>query len=102
MIETFKNILENLKEQLKNAWTAQQESAAFIALKEKFEELPPLAQKAVGWGALGFGILFVLWWPLSNLIDSSDLSRRFEEKRQILRDLVRIERDLASAPSVFT
>jgi hypothetical protein len=63
-MEVLKNIFESLKEQLKNAWAAQQESALFIAIKEKFEELPPLAQKAVGWGSLAMVVLFVLLWAL--------------------------------------
>ncbi|MDZ4678252.1 MAG: hypothetical protein SGI74_12175 [Oligoflexia bacterium] len=99
-METFKNIFENLKEQLKNAWAAQQESALFIAIKEKFEGLPPMAQKVSVWSLMTFSILIIMWWPLSNLLTANDLNVSFEEKRQLLRDLVRIERDLASAPNV--
>ncbi len=65
-MDSIRNLIENLKERIKAAWSEQQESELFISTKEKFEALPPVAQRSILAGILFFLILLVLWWPLSN------------------------------------
>src|SRR5271166_1391209 len=101
-MDSIKNLIENLKERIKAAWAEQQESELFISTKEKFEALPAVAQRGILVGILFFLILLVLWWPLSNFLDSTDFNGKFDERRQTLKELLRIERDLASQPSMPT
>jgi hypothetical protein len=99
-MDSIKGLLENLKERIKAAWSEQQESELFISTKEKFEALPAVAQRGILVGILFFVILLVLWWPLSNFLDSTDFNSKFDERRQTLKELLKIERDLASQPAV--
>jgi hypothetical protein len=101
-MESLKAALENLKEKIKTSWAEQQESPWFIALKERFDELPPLGQKGVLWGTLAFIAFLVLSWPVSSLMESYELGDRFEERRQVLKDLLKIARDVAASPNVPT
>src|SRR5271154_3840163 len=96
----LKNLIENLKEKIKAAWAEQQESELFISTKEKFEALPAPAQRAIVVGVLFFLVLLILWWPLSNFLDSVDFNGKFDDRRQTLKELIRIEKDLASQPSM--
>jgi hypothetical protein len=99
-MDSLKSLLENLKERLKTAWAEQQETELYISTKEKFEALPAITQKLI---ISGIGLLFVLlflWWPVSNFIDSMDFNSRFNEQRQVLKELFRIDRDMASGPNV--
>lgn len=99
-MDAFKNFFDNLKERLKTAWEEQQESPTFIAIKERYEELPPLAQKGVLWGLVAFGLILLFWWPVSDLTDSWNSSSQFEERRGHLKELLHIERDIAASPAL--
>jgi len=99
-VDAIKNLIENLKERVKAAWAEQQESELFISTKEKFDALPPIAQRSILFGLLFVVVLLILWWPLSNFLDSTDFNSKFDERRQTLKELLRIERDFSSQPSV--
>ncbi len=101
-MEFLKNILESFLERLKTSWAEQQESPWFIALKERFEELPPLSQKLVMWTGFLFVATLILYWPATTMMDASEMADRFEEKRYALKDLLHITRDVAAAPTVLT
>ncbi len=101
-MDAVKSFIENLKEKLKTAWAEQQESEFYISTKEKFEALPALTHKLIVTG-VGFliAILF-LWWPVSNFVDSVSFNSKFDEDRLMLKELFRIDRDMASGPNVPT
>jgi len=99
-MDSIRSLIENLKDRIKAAWAEQQESELFISTKEKFEALPMAAQRGIVVGILFLLMLLVLWWPLSNFLDSTDFNGKFDERRQTLKDLLRIERDLASQPTL--
>jgi len=99
-MEVLNNLFETFKEKAKAIWAEQMESELVIRLKERFEELPPIGQRGVVFGAIGIVIIVVLWWPVSNLMDASDLNQRFEERRQLLKELLQIQRDSASGDVV--
>jgi hypothetical protein len=99
-MDALKSLLDNLKEKLKAGWAEQQESELYISTKEKFEALPTVAQRAIIAGIAFLAVLVVLWWPLSNFIDSVDFNSKFDERRQTLKELLRIERDIANNPNV--
>jgi hypothetical protein len=99
-LASLKTLIENLKERLKTAWAEQQESELYISTKEKFEALPVAAQRAIIVGVAFLLVLLVLWWPLSNFLDSMDFNGKFDDRRQTLKELFRIERDLSSMPPV--
>ncbi|MCC6278592.1 MAG: hypothetical protein IT289_11820 [Oligoflexia bacterium] len=99
-MDSLKELVERLLETIKSAASAQMESPWVIKIREKFEELPPIGQSAILWGAGALVSLLIMWWPLSDLMTSWDLNSQFEEKRQSLKDLLKIQRDLAQAPQI--
>jgi hypothetical protein len=99
-MESLKTLLENLKEKIKVAWAEQQETELYISTKEKFEALPATTQKLIIAGVCFLVAVLFLWWPVSNFLDSMDSNSRFNEQRQVLKELFRIDRDMAGGPNV--
>lgn len=93
------DIKEQLRDQLNTTWGRIQESSAYNTLREKYEALPVVQQKALGVVGLILAVLFLLWLPYSYLSSSSDLMTEFEEKRTVIRELLRASRQSeAQAP----
>src|ERR1017187_11032780 len=92
-MEALKNILDQIKEKLKSSWAEQQESASYIALKDRFDNLPPLGQKGV---LIGFGVLIVtlvLYWPVSSFLDSVSRYSEFDDKRAAVKELKKLVKE---------
>lgn len=96
--------LDDLKERfdgaLKNLLERVQESSLFIQIKEKYENLTPIKQKLsiAGISLILVYILFSI--PFSYFSSSSDYVSAFEEKRQLLRDLLKVARDSKELPNI--
>jgi hypothetical protein len=99
MMESLKNLFDNLKEKFKAAWAEQMESEVVIRLRERFDELPSLGQKAILTLSVLFGALILLWWPLSNLMDANDFNSKFDDHRELLKELQQVQRDIVSGPN---
>jgi type II secretory pathway component PulM len=99
MKDSFLNLYENLKERLKGALQAQQESELYLRLKEKYESLPYTGQKAIKFSGLALILILILWLPFSFFTDSMDLNSHFEERRQSLKDILKLQRDFAAVPA---
>lgn len=85
--------LDDLKEKLQEAWdefvSRLEDSPAYNSLKEKFEALTPNAQKGAIWGGIVLCSLVMLSCPMSYWSDSSDFIEEYDEKRGMIRDLLR-------------
>ncbi len=99
MKDTIVGLYESLKERLKNSLQEQQESELYIRLKERYDNLSRLGQRLVIAGVSIILLLLVLWIPLSSMMDATDLSANFEQRRQALKDLLKIQRDYSSVPA---
>ncbi len=100
MKETISNLFDSLKEKLKAVLQEQQESEWFIRVKEKYEELTPTMQKIVRYAGMALVVTIVLWIPVTNLMDASDVNSQFEQRRLALKELLKIERDYSSVPAM--
>jgi type II secretory pathway component PulM len=98
-MNALRNLFDNLKERLRSAWTEQMDSELVIRLRERFDELPTLAQKGIIAASIFLASLLLLWWPLSNITDSRDFNAKFEDHRQLLKELQQVQRDIASGPN---
>lgn len=91
--------LEDLKENLKTQWEQLlgkiQENPSFITLKDRFDGLPTQTQKLIQIGAVGVGLLTLMWIPYSTYLTSSENVTHFEEKRDLVRDLLRVSKESA-------
>lgn len=96
--------LDDLKDQLREQWTELrgkiEESPAFNTLRERYETLTPSAQLGVKAGAAIFAIMVVVYFPYSYFSSSSDSVALFEEKRSLIRKLLRASRTANDGGSV--
>jgi len=92
--------LNNIKEQLHQLWLKIQDSDIYIKLRERYQALSPNGQKiALILSSMMF-LLILVFIPWMNWIDSSDSVTTFEDNVQVVRDLLKVQRELANAPDV--
>jgi len=96
----LEQLKERLLEQLHTYWGRIQESSTYEKLKERYHELSPIGQKIALAVSVFICALFVLLIPLMGFQTSQDNVIVFEENVQALRDLLRVQRELASAPQI--
>ncbi len=94
------DIKEQLRDQLNTTWGRIQESSAYNTLREKYEALPVVQQKALGVAGLIFVVLILLWFPYSYLSSSGTLMTEFDEKRSVIRELLRVSRQSEALPPI--
>ena len=96
--------LDDLKERLvsesKAQWEKLQESSAFIQLREKYENLTPSMQKATLIGASLTALLLAFSVPFSYYSNSGISISEFEDKRQLIRDMMKVSRESQEVPSL--
>jgi hypothetical protein len=88
----IQNIGETLKEAYQNFLAKLEENATYNTLKEKFDSLTPQLQKLIMGGALTFVLIMLFMFPYGYYSSSKDFDAQFNEKRQLLRELLRASR----------
>ena len=97
---SFEDIKEQIQNTLKNQWEQFQESSLYIQVKERYENLTPQMQKLTLWGSAVLAILIVLSLPISYYSESATYVSEFEEKRQLVRDLLKTSRESQESPDL--
>lgn len=98
----LEDIRDGLRDRLKSVWGRVRESDAYLQLNEKYEGLSPTGQKLSVAGATLLAILLVMAVPWSFYSSSRASVEDFESKRNVIRELFRVNREAASlapAPS---
>ncbi|RYZ63409.1 MAG: hypothetical protein EOP09_17705 [Proteobacteria bacterium] len=94
------DIKDNLKSQLGQTWARIEESSLYNQLRDRFENLTPTRQKLV---MVATGILlalFVISIPYSYYATSNDYVLEFEEKRNLIRELLKVTRESSEVPDI--
>ncbi len=91
---------ERILDQFKSIWVRIEESSTYEKLVERYHELTPTGQKAVLFGGSIFGVLFILMIPFMSFQTSQENVSQFEENVLAVRDLLRVQREVASQPQV--
>lgn len=95
---------EDLKERFVNdaraLWEKIQDSSLFINAKEKYENLTPNMQKVTLAGVAVIATYLVVSVPWDYFSASSDSVEIFEERRQLIRDMMKVSRDAQDAPNI--
>jgi len=94
----FEDLRENLQSELKNQWEKFQESSLYIQIKERYENLTPVMQKLTLAGLSLILIYTVLSFPLGFFSQSSQSVSEFEDRRQLLRDLLKSSKEAQESP----
>lgn len=96
----FNELKTRFIDTVQSRWSDFQESSLYIQLRDRYEELSPRGQKLSRWGSCAFLALALLVLPLSWIQSSSEQVTDFEEKKELIRDLLRLRRDLANSPNI--
>lgn len=99
------DLKDNLKSQFGQTWSRIEESSFYNQMKDRFENLSPTNQKLTLMGAGALLALVVISIPYSYYSTSTEYVATYEEKRGLIRELLKVTRessevpDLPSAPS---
>lgn len=95
----LEELKERLSQQAKDLGSKIQESALFQTLKEKFDDLPSNQQKIVVILLVVVVSFFTFSFPYENWSTSSASIAEFEERRQLIRDLLKVTKESNEMPS---
>ena len=95
----LEELRDQLTQRLKDLGSKIQESPAFQSLKEKFDDLPSNQQKIVTILLVVVVSFFVFSFPYENWSASSTSITEFEERRQLIRDLLKVTKETNEMPS---
>ncbi len=91
---------DRLQSEFKNLIEKIQESSLYIRLSEQYENLTPMKQKLAVGGSIGLIALILISIPWSYYSTSRDFVVEFEDKRQLIRDLLKVSRDSNEVPQI--
>jgi hypothetical protein len=94
------DIKDSLKSQLGQTWERIQESSVYNQMKDRFENLSPTRQKLTLMGAGALTALVVISIPYSYYATSNDYVFEFEEKRNLIRELLKVTRESSEVPDI--
>lgn len=89
---------DQLRDQFETLWTRIQESSVYLNLKEQYDALPQLGQRALAVGAALLALGLILLLPYSYIQSAQEAEAEFNETRALLRDLLHIARDAQLPP----
>ena len=94
--------LEELREQfgqrLKDLGTRIQDSPSYQSLREKFDDLPSSQQKIVVTLLILVVGFFIFSYPYENWTNSKNSIAEFEERRDLIRDLLKVTKETSEMP----
>jgi hypothetical protein len=96
----FEDLKDQLITELKSSWERFQESSLYHKLRNTYENLNPRQQKLSIAGLALFIILTMLWFPFSSLHSSQDFLYEYTEKRETIRTLFQVQREVAETANL--
>lgn len=97
---TVDDIRDKAFETLQSIKGRLEESDAYLQLKERYDSLSPVAQKAVAATAALLFTLLILQIPFSYYEKGSENVALFEENRDLILDLYKVKRHSLSTPQI--
>lgn len=94
------DLIDRIKEAWATAWSSVEESSIYNTLRERFETLPSSTQKLVIAGCVGVFALIVVLIPLSSVMDASTYVEEFEEKRELIEELLEAQENSLKTPPI--
>lgn len=96
--------LDDLKDRLKADFEKfkdqLEESSLYNTLKDRYQSQTPVAQKLILAGGAALVLLILLSFPLGYYGTASENISLFEEKRGLMRDLLRVQKEANEAPEI--
>lgn len=92
----LEDIRDGLRDKLKSVWGRVRESDAYLQLNERYQSLSPTGQKLSIAGVSLLAFLLIMAVPWSFYSGSQTSVEDFENKRNVIRELFRVNREAAS------
>lgn len=96
----FENVRDQIREKVMLAFDRLWDLPITQKIKERYDELSPIAQKASLMGSLSLIVIVLFYAPISSIFEVDDIILQFEEKRDLTRDLLRVSRDAGQIPAL--
>lgn len=96
----FENEKDQVREKVMQTFDRLWELPITQKIKERYDELSPIAQKASLMGSLSLIVIVLFYSPISSIFEVDDIILQFEEKRDLTRDLLRVSRDAGQIPTL--
>jgi len=96
----FDDIKDNLKSQLNQSWSRIEESSVYNQLRDRFENLTPTNQKLALMGAGALLAIVIISIPYSYYSVSTEHVVAFEDKRSLIRELLKVTRESNEVPDL--
>lgn len=87
------DIRDRLKGDIAQFWDKIQESSLYVSLKDRYDTLSPTRQKIVSAVTIAIILIVVFMVPLGTFWSSSDLVTEYEAKRDLIRELLRANKE---------
>lgn len=96
----FEDLKDKLQDSIAEFRNKIEESPAYHSVRERYENLSPSAQRALLLSLIAGGIIFFCYIPYAYFSSSSVYVAEFNEKRALIRQLLRASRLASQAGSV--
>jgi hypothetical protein len=100
MALNFEDIKEQLTNGARTSWEQFQDSSLYQQGRDKYENLSPTLQKLVALSFAGLLLLMFLSIPWGSFSTSGESITQFEEKRALIRDLLKVSREANESPDI--
>jgi hypothetical protein len=94
------DLKDNLLSQLRQIWSRVEDSSVYNQGKDRFENLTPAHQKLTLMGAGALLALLIISIPYSYYSQSTENVSTYEEKRSLIRELLKVTRESSEAPDL--
>ncbi|MGZ3748188.1 MAG: hypothetical protein ACXWRE_12510 [Pseudobdellovibrionaceae bacterium] len=94
------DLRDNLKSQLAQAWSRVEDSSFYNQTKDRFYNLSPTHQKLTLMGIGALIALVIISIPYSYYSQASDNVSVFEDKRNLIRELLKVTRESSEVPDL--
>lgn len=97
---TFEDMKERFQTEGRALLDKIQDSSAYIQLRERYENLSPNKQKLTLLALTAVVLFLVFEMPIGYFSSSSEAVSTFEDRRQLIRDMMKVTRDKQEAPQI--
>ena len=97
---TLDELKERLSTEAKHSWEKFQESSLYNQMRDRYENMTPVMQKLTLVVVIAGVSLLILSFPYSSYNQSNEYVSDFEEKRSVIRELLKVSREASEVPNI--
>jgi len=97
---TLDDLKENISSRMKSTLERVKESDYYHRLSDRFENMKASQQRLTLVGLVLALVILLLVTPISSLLSSSSSMGEFETQRELIRDLIKVQREMRELPNL--